>query len=182
MNLIELFLVAVGLSADAFAVSVGLGLTITSAIGKKALLVGLYFGAFQAGMPIIGYLAAMRFAQQVDAYAHFVAFALLCFLGVKMLIDGLKKQKDKQEEASLAPLYMIPLAFATSIDALAVGVSFAFLRVDILLAAPFIGVTTFILSAVGVKIGNVFGVKYQSKAVIAGGVILILIGLRILFN
>ena len=184
MNLPELFFLAIGLSMDAFAVAVCMGLTMKKSAFIKSLAVGLYFGVFQAVMPLIGYITATRFADGIIAYDHWIAFVLLCFLGVKMIWGSFKKKEQSEggEEASVKPAQMLPLAVATSIDALAVGVSFAFLRVSIVPAVLFIGAVTFILSVTGVKIGNVFGAKLKSKAEFAGGIILILIGLKILLE
>ena len=203
MSFIELFLLAVGLSMDAFAVAVCAGLTMAKLNIKKALVIGLYFGIFQAVMPLIGYLAATLFADKIITYDHWIAFALLCFLGGKMVIGSFKKdgcpdreypdefcvdrkcpggEKPDKRETSVKPAHMLPLAVATSIDALAVGVSFAFLRVSIIPAVSLIGITTFALSLVGVKIGNVFGTRFKSKAELAGGIILMLIGLKILLE
>ena len=184
MNFAELFLIAVGLSMDAFAVGICAGLTmnVKKAVMKKALIIGLYFGVFQAVMPLIGYMAATRFADGIIAYDHWIAFVLLCFLGGKMIMGSFKKDAGSGKEISVKPAQMLPLAVATSIDALAVGVSFAFLKVNIAPAVCFIGVTTFILSVVGVRVGNVFGIKLKSKAEFAGGVILILIGVKILLE
>ena len=184
MSLIELFILAVGLSMDAFAVAICTGLTMPRATMKKALIVGLYFGIFQAGMPVIGYFVANLFANKITAYDHWIAFALLCFLGGKMIWESFKKEEcgGAKQEASLGPKKMLPLAVATSIDALAVGVSFAFLRVSIIPAVALIGVTTLVISMAGVKIGHVFGRRFQSKAEFAGGIILALIGLKILLE
>jgi len=203
MSLAELFILAVGLSMDAFAVAICAGLTMDKATVKKSVIVGLYFGIFQAGMPLIGYMAATFFADKITAFDHWIAFVLLCCLGVKMIIGSLKKEgcsdrvcpdeacpdrecpgktKPKKKEASLKPAEMLPLAVATSIDALAVGVSLAFLKVNIVPAVSFIGITTFVLSAIGVKIGNIFGAKFKSKAEFAGGIILILMGVKILIE
>jgi len=182
MSVIELFILAVGLSMDAFAVSICIGLTIPKLSLKKPVIVGLYFGLFQAVMPLIGYLTASLFAAMIAAYDHWIAFALLCFLGAKMIIGSLKKDDCPCDEASLKPAAMLPLALATSIDALAVGASLAFLNVNILPAVSLIGATTFIISIAGVMIGNKFGAKFQSKAEFLGGAILILIGLKILIE
>jgi len=203
MSLIEILFIAVGLSMDAFAVSVCTGLTMPRATVKKAFITGLYFGVFQAVMPLIGYFAANLFANKIVSYDHWIAFVLLCFLGLKMIIESHKKEgcpdrecpvsacsdrvcpggkRPDNKEASLKPAQMLPLAFATSIDALAVGVSLAFLRVSIVPAVTFIGITTLVLSMAGVKIGNIFGSKFKSKAEFAGGVILVLIGLKILLE
>jgi putative Mn2+ efflux pump MntP len=146
---------------------------------------GLYFGAFQFLMPVMGFLAATAFAERIVAYDHWIAFGLLCFLGGKMIRGSFEKQADCGEacaEASLKPAQMFPAALATSIDALAVGVSLAFLRVEIVPAASFIGATTLLLSMAGVKIGSLFGSRCNSKAEVFGGVILIAIGAKILLE
>jgi len=182
MNLPELFFLAVGLSMDAFAVAICIGLTMTKATVKKSLTIGLYFGIFQAVMPLAGYIFASQFADKIIAYDHWIAFVLLCFLGGKMIIGSFKQEEKPESEFSLKPSQMLPLALATSIDALAVGVSFAFLRVNIVPAVSFIGITTLVISMIGVKIGNIFGTKFKSKAEFAGGIILIFIGLKILLE
>ena len=184
MGILELFILAVGLSMDAFAVAICVGLGLKKITLQKALVVGLYFGGFQALMPLIGYLAGSFFADMITAYDHWIAFGLLGFLGVRMIIGSLKSSKETlpETETSLHPRKMLPLAIATSIDALAVGVSLAFLNVNIIPAVSFIGITTLILSMLGAKIGFVFGLKFKSKAEFAGGVILILIGLNILLE
>jgi len=185
MGFLELFLVAVGLSMDAFAVAVCHGLTMRKADWKKALVVGLYFGLFQAGMPLIGYFVGAQFSNLITAVDHWVVFVLLAVIGGKMIYESRQKEcgaDGEVEEASLAFGKMLPLALATSIDALAVGVSFAFLRVEIVPAVSFIGVTTLLLSMVGVKAGHVFGARFKSKAELAGGVILVLMGIKILLE
>ncbi len=190
MGLLELFIIAFGLSMDAFAVAVCTGLSMRRVTFKKALTVGLYFGVFQAGMPLAGYLLGVRFADKIEAIDHWVAFALLGFIGAKMFIDGFKEARSGADEAqcttadepSLSPATMLPLAVATSIDALAAGVSFAFLHVQIVPAVAFIGIITLALSMAGVKIGNVFGAKFQSRAEMTGGVILVLMGIKILLE
>jgi len=146
---------------------------------KEMLVVGLYFGLFQAGMPVIGYLLAAQFAEFISGFAPWIAFALLAVIGGKMLFESFRKDDDNHD-ASLRPRKMLPLALATSIDALATGVSFALLDVNIIWAALAIGIVTFAMSMAGVKIGRVFGLKFKSKAEFAGGVILILMGLKIL--
>lgn len=183
MSLIELFVIAVGLSMDAFAVAVGKGLTMRKAGFKKMLTVGLYFGVFQAVMPLIGYFAGSLFAGLITSFDHWIAFALLALIGGKMIYESFQ-QDDGEElaEAALTPKEMLPLAVATSIDALAVGVSFAFLRVDIVPAVLFIGTVTLVLSMAGVKIGNLFGARFKAKAEFAGGVILVLMGIKILLE
>ncbi|MCL2050777.1 MAG: manganese efflux pump MntP family protein [Lachnospiraceae bacterium] len=179
MNFIELFILAVGLSMDAFAVSICLGLGMGKTTLKKALIIGLYFGGFQALMPLIGYLLASIFADNIISYGAFIAFGLLLFLGSRMIIGSFKKE-SKPSKIALSPKEMLPLAIATSIDALAVGVSFAFLRVSIIPAVSLIGMTTLSFSLLGLKIGTAFGAKFKAKAEFAGGVILILIGIKIL--
>ena len=183
MNLLELFILAVGLSMDAFAVAVSKGLSMKKMSFKNAIIIGLYFGIFQAGMPLIGYFLGTQFEDKITAFDHWIAFGLLAFLGIRMIKEALSKDEEEEEgETSLSFKTMSVLAIATSIDALAVGVTFAFLQVDILPAVSFIGVVTFALSVLGVKIGNVFGAKYKSKAELAGGIILIGIGLKILLS
>ena len=203
MNLMELLLIAIGLSMDAFAVAACFGLTMPKATIQKALIVGLYFGFFQAVMPLAGYWLATQFADKIIAFDHWIAFALLSIIGGKMIVESFKKEgcadrectaetctdrgcpsgeRPEKEEVSLKPGKMLPLALATSIDALAVGVSFAFLNVNIVPAILSIGIITLTLSVLGVKIGNIFGVKFKSKAEFAGGIILVLIGLKILLE
>ena len=186
MDLLTLFTLAVGLSMDAFAVSICKGLAMRRITLGKAAVVGLWFGGFQAGMPFLGYLLGVQFRDRITAIDHWIAFVLLGIIGVNMIREAVSEKEDEpgclQEEASLAVKDMFLLAVATSIDALAVGVTFAFLDVEILPAVSFIGVTTFLLSAVGVKVGNVFGTCYESRAELAGGVILILLGFKILLE
>ncbi len=179
MSLLTLFITAVGLSMDAFAVSVCKGLALKKVNFRNACTVGVWFGGFQALMPFFGYLLGSRFQRSVEAIDHWIAFVLLFLIGVSMIKEALSKNEE-ETDGSLAPRTMFLLAVATSIDALAVGVTYAFLQVDIVPAVSFIGATTFTLSAVGVKVGNVFGTKYKSKAELAGGIILILIGAKIL--
>ena len=186
MSFLELFFLAIGLSMDAFAVAICLGLNMKTSSLKKSFAVGLYFGFFQAVMPLIGYMTAMLFADKIVAYDHWIAFILLCVIGGKMVIGSLKKECDEQPcddiKTLLNPAQMLPLALATSIDALAVGISLALLHVSIIPAVSFIGITTLVISMAGVKIGNAFGAKFKSKAELAGGVILILIGVKILLG
>lgn len=181
MSLLELFLVAVGLSMDAFAVSICKGLAMRKLAFKKAAVIGLWFGGFQAGMPLIGYFLGKQFESYIISIDHWIAFVLLSIIGITMIREALSKEEEKSDD-SLAVKTMFLLAVATSIDALAVGVTFAFLQVSIAPAVSLIGITTFLLSVVGVKVGNVFGMKYKSKAEITGGVILIAIGLKILLE
>ena len=179
MGIGELFLLAVGLSMDAFAVSVCKGLAIKKATLKAEATCGLWFGGFQALMPLAGYFLGSLFADIFTRYAHWIAFVLLVFIGGSMIKEAFGREEIN---ASMNFQSMLLLAIATSIDALAVGVSFAFLQVEIIPAVSFIGVITFLLSAVGVKIGSIFGDKYRAKAEICGGVILILIGLKTLLD
>lgn len=183
LSLAELFLIGVGLSMDAFAVSICKGLSVQRLQGRHMLLAGLYFGAFQALMPTIGYLLGASFAELISAYDHWITFILLALIGGNMIREALGKGEDDEEQsADFGFRIMLPLAIATSIDALAVGVSFAFLKVNILPAALLIGMTTFCFGAAGVKIGNLFGARYRAKAELVGGVILIAIGVKILLE
>lgn len=182
MTLLELFIIAVGLSMDAFAVSICKGLAMRRANFRSMALVGLWFGGFQALMPVVGYLVGVRFREAITAVDHWIAFGLLAVIGGNMIREALSKEEDGGEDDSLSPKAMVLLALATSIDALAVGVGFAFLDVNITAAAGFIGTVTFILSAAGVRVGSVFGAKYKSRAEITGGVILILMGTKILLE
>ena len=179
MGLIELFLIAVGLSMDAFAVSVCKGLAMPKCTFKKAAIVGLWFGGFQALMPAIGYILGAQFQEAIASIDHWIAFVLLALIGGNMIHEALDNDEE-EADASLDVKTMFLLAVATSIDALAIGITFAFLKVNIIPAVCFIGIVTFIISFAGVKIGNVFGARYKNKAEIVGGVILILLGLKIL--
>lgn len=181
MGLLELFILAVGLSMDAFAVSVCKGLAMPKITLKKTLIVGLWFGGFQALMPAIGYFLGVQFRDKITAIDHWIAFILLGLIGANMIKEACSGDCEEEND-SLDIKTMFLLAVATSIDALAVGITFAFLNVRLLSAVSFIGVTTFALSAMGVKIGNVFGTRYKAKAELAGGVILILLGLKILLE
>lgn len=181
MSLGELFIIAVGLSMDAFAVAVCKGLAMKHMSWKSAALVALYFGGFQALMPLIGYLLGSGFKDSISAYDHWVAFILLVLIGGNMIRESMDQEEEELDD-SLGIRTMVLLAVATSIDALAVGVTLAFLTVPILPAVCFIGIVTFGLSLVGVKIGNVFGCRYKSKAEFAGGLMLILIGSKILLE
>lgn len=180
MGFAELLLVAVGLSMDAFAVSVCKGLSVKKVGVKHAALAGLYFGGFQFLMPVIGYLLGFRFENIIQNVDHWIAFVLLAFIGGNMIKESFSKAEEMNDDFGIKT--MLIMAVATSIDALAVGITFAFLNVSILPASALIGVTTFLLSFAGIYIGNVFGACYKSKAELAGGVILILIGLKILLE
>lgn len=181
MDLIELFLIAVGLSMDAFAVSVCKGLAMPKCTFKKAAIVGLWFGGFQALMPAIGYILGAQFQEAIASIDHWIAFVLLALIGGNMIHEALDNDEE-EADASLNVKTMFLLAVATSIDALAIGITFAFLKVNIIPAVCFIGIVTFIISFAGVKIGNVFGARYKNKAEIVGGIILILLGLKILLE
>ena len=187
MGIGELFLLAVGLSMDAFAVSVCKGLAMKKATLKAEATCGLWFGGFQALMPTIGFFLGALFADAIEAFDHWVAFALLAIIGINMLKEALEKKDESgdnpEKDADLSVKTMFLMAVATSIDALAVGISLAMVgSVNIWLAAAFIGICTCLLSALGVKIGNVFGSRYEKKAELAGGVILILLGVKILLE
>ena len=179
MGFFELLLIAVGLSMDAFAVSICKGLSLKNLKKRHAALVGLYFGGFQFLMPVLGWALGYRFDHVIVSVDHWIAFGLLTVIGVSMIREA--RHADELDD-DLGFKTMLLLALATSIDALAVGVTFAFLQVRILPAASLIGVTTFLLSVVGVYIGHLFGLRYKAKAEIAGGVILIFIGVKILLE
>lgn len=180
MGLFELLVIAVGLSMDAFAVSVCKGLSLGKISVKHMCIAGLWFGGFQALMPAIGYFLGSFFADMVAQYAHWVAFGLLAFIGGNMVKESV--EGDDCVDCAMDMKSMFLLAIATSIDAMAVGVSFAFLQVEIIPAMLFIGCVTFVCSGVGVKIGSIFGTRYRSKAELAGGIVLILIGLKTLLE
>lgn len=179
MGLAELFILAVGLAMDAFAVSICKGLSLGKIKWKHMCIAGAWFGGFQALMPLIGYFLGSFFADMITKYDHWIAFMLLVFIGISMIKEAFG---EEEIDACMDVKCMFLLAVATSIDALAVGVTFAFMKVNIIAAVLFIGIITFICSAVGVKIGSVFGTKYRAKAEIFGGVVLILIGLKILLE
>ena len=186
MGLTELFILAVGLSMDAFAVAVCKGLAMQKMNWRHAIIIGLYFGGFQAAMPSLGYILGIGFQSYIQAVDHWIAFALLTFIGGRMIWEVVRKKEDAPNSASggqkLDIKELLILAIATSIDALAVGISFAFLQVRIVAAITLIGCTTFVLSAAGVCVGHKFGAKYEDKATLAGGIILILIGVKILLE
>ena len=187
MGIGELFLLAVGLSMDAFAVSVCKGLAMKKATLKAEATCGLWFGGFQMLMPVTGFFLGSLFAEAIEAFDHWVAFGLLVIIGINMLKEALEKKDESgdnpEKDADLSVKTMFLMAVATSIDALAVGISLAMVgSVNIWLAAAFIGICTCLLSALGVKIGNVFGSRYEKKAELAGGVILILLGVKILLE
>ncbi len=184
MGIIELLLIAVSLSMDAFAVAVCKGLAMKKVSLKEPCIVGAWFGGFQALMPAIGFFLGAAFEKYITPVDHWVAFVLLGFIGANMIKEALSKEEE-EPNSSLGAKEMFVMAVATSIDALAVGITFAFLIdgvAHLIFAFVSIGVITFILSAVGVKMGNIFGVKYKSKAELAGGIILILLGVKILLE
>ena len=183
MTFIELLLIAIGLSMDSFSVSICKGLTTKKFSWRMALVCGLWFGLFQALMPIIGYFLGVQFQEMIEAYDHWIAFGLLFLIGANMIREAIwGKKEEGKDNGSLGFKTMLLLAIATSIDALAVGVSFACIQVKIWSSVIIIGITTFLFSVLGVKIGNVFGSKYEKSAEIVGGIILILIGLKILLE
>ena len=180
MGLIELLVLAIGLSMDACAVSICKGLATEKVKLKHNIIAGLWFGGFQALMPLIGYFLGTAFEKYVTAVDHWIAFVLLGAIGFNMIKEAFSKEED-ESNCDFSFKTMFVMAVATSIDALAVGITFALLPdVNIIAAVTFIGVTTFLFSAVGVKIGNVFGERYKSKAEFAGGAILIILGIKIL--
>ena len=184
-EILTLTIIAIGLAGDACAVSVCKGLATPKLKLRHMLITGLWFGGFQALMPIIGYIPVRLLGPAIGEYItvidHWVAFVVLAFLGGKMVLEALKGgDEDECVDCSFAPRAMIGLAIATSIDALAVGVTFALGDMDIILGAVLIGVITFIISALGVKVGNAFGIKFKKYASLAGGVILFLVGAKIL--
>ena len=181
MSTAELLLIAVGLSMDAFAVSICKGLSLQKISVRSMLLAGIWFGGFQALMPAIGYFAGSLFSGFVEKYAHWIAFFLLAWIGGNMIREALKGDEEEVSD-SMRPGEMLMLAVATSIDALAVGASFAFLQVQLLSSVLIIGCTTFLISAAGVWIGSIFGTRFKRSSQIAGGIILIGIGLKLLLE
>lgn len=182
MGFAELLLIAIGLSMDAFAVSIGKGLSVQRIKLRHSLSVGVWFGGFQALMPIAGYFLGVSFASMVENIDHWIAFVLLGLIGFNMIREALHSDECEEHNPDFSIRSMFVLAVATSIDALAIGISFAFLQVKIWSAASIIGITTFILSIVGLRIGNIFGCRYKSKAEIVGGAVLIIIGTKILIE
>ena len=180
MSLLELFIIAVGLSMDAFAVAICKGLSVPKVTLRHAACTGLWFGGFQALMPLLGWLLGSQFQSLIERFDHWIAFVLLAILGINMIRES--REAETCTDCSFAWRAMLPMAVATSIDALAVGVTFAFLQVSILPAVLFIGIITFVLSALGVRLGTVLGKRYQSVAQIFGGIILILMGCKILLE
>ena len=181
MGIIEILLTGLGLAMDAFAVALCKGLSMKKFDKKKGIIIGLYFGIFQGMMPLIGYLLGTTFQTLITSIDHWIAFVLLGFIGGNMLKEAFSKD-DETCNDKVDFKTMLPLAIATSIDALAVGITFAFLKVNIVIAVLSIGIITFIMSFIGSKVGNKFGTKYEKKAQLFGGIILILIGLKILLE
>lgn len=181
MGIVELFVLAVGLSMDAFAVAICKGLALKQIKPRHMAVVGAWFGGFQALMPLIGFFLGSMFAESIQAFDHWVAFLLLALIGGNMIREAVKGDEE-EADASLDMKTMLVMAIATSIDALAVGISLAVVNANIWASVCFIGVVTFVLSALGVKLGSVFGAKYKSKAELAGGIILVLLGLKILLE
>ncbi len=181
-----LLLMGVGLAMDAFAVSICKGLSMRKVNKKQCLVIGLFFGGFQALMPFIGWVLGSQFEQYITSIDHWIAFILLGFIGGKMVVEAIREKDEAVEVGKMDPPLdlkeMFILAIATSIDALAVGITFAFLQVPIIEAISIIGITTFVISVIGVYVGNFFGNRYKKKAELAGGMILILIGLKILLE
>lgn len=182
MNYAELLLIAIGLSMDAFAVSIGKGLSVRRLQPRHTLAVGLWFGTFQALMPIIGYLLAARFSSVMEAFDHWVAFLLLGCIGANMIREACSDDEEETANNDFAPRTMFLLSVATSIDALAVGISFAFLQVELYSSALIIGLTTALLSMVGIRLGFHVGARYKAKAELLGGLILLFIGTKILLQ
>ena len=182
MSFWELMLISIGLSMDAFAVALCKGLAMPRLNMRQAAVIAIFFGGFQALMPLLGWLLGRSFQNYITAFDHWIAFGLLLFIGGRMIYEARQPDAADTASARLSIRQLLLLSIATSIDALAVGVTFAFLQTDIVFAVSLIGVTTFILSLVGVAVGHRFGVRYKNKAEIAGGVVLILIGVKILLE
>ena len=182
MSIIEIALIGVGLAMDAFAVSICKGLAMRRMNYKKAIIIAAFFGVFQALMPALGYVLGTTFANKIAAIDHWIAFILLALIGANMIKEALSSDDDECQDDSLRLGDLIMFSIATSIDALAVGITFAFFNVSLLLSVSMIGIITFIICVIGVKVGNVFGEKYKSKAELAGGLILIVMGAKILID
>ena len=180
MSYIEIALISISLAMDAFAVAVCKGLSFKKSSTKKSIIVASYFGIFQLAMNLIGYLVGERFEKNIIQYDHWIVFVLLSFIGTNMIIESFNKNSDSNDKIDFKS--MLPLSLATSIDSLAVGISFALLEINIYITIAIIGIITFIISFVGTKIGNLFGDKYKTKATVIGGIILIIIGVKILFE
>ncbi|WP_027088792.1 manganese efflux pump MntP family protein [Thomasclavelia saccharogumia] len=182
MSVIEIAIIGIGLAMDAFAVSICKGLAMKKMSYRKAVIIALFFGGFQALMPAIGYVLGTTFASKIAAIDHWIAFILLGLIGVNMIKEALGKEDDECLDDTLRFGDLIMLSIATSIDALAVGITFSFFNVSIVLSSSIIGFITFIICIIGVKVGNVFGEKYKSKAELTGGILLIVMGCKILID
>ena len=182
MGLLEIILIAISLSMDAFAVSITLGLSVQKPKMIQIFIPGIYFGFFQVFMPTLGFFTGIFFANKIQEFDHWIAFVLLNIIGGKMIMESMTKKEEKSNENQFQFVKMFALAIATSIDALAIGVTFAFFNVNIFRAVIIIGSITFFISIIGVKIGNVFGIKYKSKAEFIGGCVLVLLGIKILIE
>lgn len=180
MSFIEIFLIGIGLSMDAFAVSICKGLSVPRVKPKHCLITGLYFGGFQALMPFLGYIAGVRFKNLIMSFDHWVAFVLLGIIGLNMIKESRSECEKVGDSFNFKTMF--PLAVATSIDALIVGVTFAFLQVNIAVAITIIGITTFSFGVIGLKVGNVFGLKYRARAELFGGIVLVFMGVKILLE
>lgn len=182
MSVLEIAIIGIGLAMDAFAVSICKGLAMKKMSYQKAFIIALFFGGFQALMPALGYVLGTAFASKIAAIDHWIAFILLGLIGINMIKEALGKDDDECLDDTLHFGNLIMLAIATSVDALAVGITFAFFNVSIVLSTTIIGVITFIICVIGVKVGNVFGEKYKSKAELTGGILLIIMGCKILLD
>ena len=182
MSVIEIAIIGIGLAMDAFAVSICKGLAMKKMSYQKAIIIALFFGGFQALMPAIGYVLGTTFASKIAAIDHWIAFILLGLIGVNMIKEALGKEDDECLDDALHFGDLIMLSIATSVDALAVGITFAFFNVSIVLSTSIIGFITFIICIIGVKVGNVFGEKYKSEAELTGGILLIIMGCKILLD
>ena len=181
MGIFDLVITAIALSMDAFAVAISKGLSTKRVRVKHGLITGIYFGGFQALMPLIGFFLANSFASYICKFDHWIAFGLLALIGANMIKEALSAEEESVDD-SFAPRAMLPLAVATSIDALATGVTFSVTNTNVWIAVSLVGVITFAFSAVGVKIGNIFGAKYRAKAELIGGAVLIFMGTKILLE
>jgi len=182
MNLIELLIISIGLAMDATAIAVCKGLNMKKINCKYGIILAVFFGIFQAGMTAIGWVLGKQFEQYIVIIDHWIAFVLLSIIGIKMILESLKKEKEETEETKIDIKEMLILAIATSIDALAIGITFSFLQVNILIATSLIGIVTLVLSFLGVILGYKFGAKHKAKAELIGGIVLILIGIKILIE
>lgn len=180
MEILELIFISIGLAMDAFAVSICKGLSVKKVKAKHYFIAGGYFGGFQAIMPLIGYLLGISFQNLIVSIDHWIAFILLGIIGINMIKESLGDDENINDSFSFKDMF--PLAIATSIDALAIGITFAFLKVNIILAVFLIGTITFVFSALGIKIGSIFGDKFKNKAELIGGIVLIIIGIKILLE